>query len=85
MKPRRTPHSNKVFRLDGGNEDNDLWVEATTSEQGPCIRSVWELTDEERAKVAAGENVYLVVWGTVTPPVAIGVTDDPLGAKADAA
>jgi hypothetical protein len=79
MNPRRTPNSNCVFRLPGGTEDNDLWVEQTTSEQGPCIRSVWQLSDEERARVAAGENVYLVVWGTGTPPVALGVTDDPLG------
>lgn len=85
MKPRRTPHSNQVFTLPGGNEDNDLWVERTTSEQGPCIRSVWELSDDERHRVAAGENVYLVVWGTGTPPVALGVTDEPLGARADAA
>lgn len=79
MKPRRTPHSNQVFRLEGGTEDNDLWVEQTTSEQGPCIRSVWELTEDERDKVINGGNVYLVVWGTGTPPVAMGVTDEELG------
>lgn len=80
MKPRRTHHSNQVFRLPGGTEDNDLWVERTTSEADPCLRSVWEPTDDERRRIAAGENVYLVVWGTGTPPVAMGVTDDPLGA-----
>ena len=26
MKARRTIHSNHVFSLQGGNEDNDLWV-----------------------------------------------------------
>jgi hypothetical protein len=82
VKPRRTPHSNQVFRLVGGNEDNDLWVEQTTSEQGACLRSVWQLTDDERARVAAGENVYLIVWGTGTPPVALGVTAEPLGVGA---
>lgn len=84
MNPRRTPRSNQVFRLDGGNEDNDLWVECATSVQGPTLRSVWELTDDERQRVAAGANVYLVVWGTGTPPVAMGVTSEPLGAKATA-
>lgn len=84
MKPRRTPRSNQVFTLPGGTEDNDLWVERTTSEQGPCIRSVWELTARERADIADGANVYLIVWGTGTPPVALGVTDDPLGASTDA-
>lgn len=80
MRPRRTHRSNQVFRLQGGTEDNDLWVELTTSDEGPCIRSVWELTDDERRRVAEGENVYLVTWGRGTPPVALGVTDDPLGA-----
>ena len=79
MKPRRTPHSNAVFQLEGGTEDNDLWVERTTSEQGPCLRSVWELTPEERRAVMDGANVYLITWGNVTPPVALGITDDELG------
>lgn len=81
MKPRRTHFSNFTFVLDGGTEDNDLWVEATTSDQGPCLKSVWEPTDEEREKIAKGENVYLVVWGEGHPPVALGVTDEPLGKK----
>lgn len=80
MKPRRTHHSNGVFRLSGGTEDNDLWVEKTDSDNGACIRSVWEPTAEERGRIAAGENVYMVVWGDWHPPVAMGVTDDPLGA-----
>lgn len=81
MKPRRTPNSNSVFHLQGGTEDNDLWVERTEDSEGePVLRSVWKLTDEERARVAAGENIYLVVWGTGTPPVNLGVTDEPIGA-----
>lgn len=85
MKPRRTPNSNQVFRLEGGNEDNDLWVERTDSDHGTCLRSVWELTRSERRRIALGENVYLIVWGAGTPPVAMGVTDDPLGAAPKAA
>jgi hypothetical protein len=80
MRPRRTHFSNTVFRLEGGNEDNDLWVERSNSEEGPTIRSVWEPTDDERRRIAEGENIYLVVWGTGTPPVALGVIDEPLGA-----
>lgn len=81
MKARRTPSSNQVFRLEGGTEDNDLWVEVAVSDQGPCLRSVWELTPKEREQVAAGANVYLLTWGAGTPPVALGVTDEPLGAR----
>lgn len=79
MRPRRTPYSNQVFRLAGGTEDNDLWVERTTSAGEPIIRSVWELDADERRKVAEGHNIYLIVWGNGTPPVALGVTDDELG------
>jgi len=77
MKPRRTHYSNKVYSLAGGTEDNDLWVEQNL-EQG-TTRSVWELTDEERKQVAEGQNIYLTCWGAQVP-VALGVTDDELGA-----
>lgn len=76
MKPRRTHYSNRVYALAGGTEDNDLWVEE--DEEGGTIRSVWELTDEERKLVAEGQNIYLVCWGAQVP-VALGVTDDKLG------
>lgn len=45
MNPRRTHESNFVFRLEGGTEDNDLWVHRGLDEdQIPVICSVWELT-----------------------------------------
>ena len=75
MKPRRTPSSNKVFRLVGGTEDNDLWVRQ--DEQG--IASVWELDDDERAAVALGANIELMVFGAGTPPVSLAVTTELLG------
>lgn len=83
MKPRRTHRSTNVFVLEGGNEDNDLWVmETFDSEQPqtPVTLSVWEPTDAERARIAAGENIELAVWGG-QPPVALQVTDAPLGKK----
>ena len=74
MKPRRTPTADTVFRLHGGNEDNDLWVEMTADPVGhPVILSAWELTDAERSAVAAGGMVELMVWGTGTPPVSLTV------------
>lgn len=80
MKPRRTHRSDTVFRLPGGTEDNDLWVERRVDESNfPVLESVWEPTDEERAAIAEGQNVYLLVWGGGHPPVALGVTDVPLG------
>jgi hypothetical protein len=81
MKPRRTHDSNRVYRLAGGNEDNDLWVMETFDSENPAtpvVLSVWEPTDVERARIAAGDNVELAVWGG-QPPVAMHVTDVPLG------
>jgi hypothetical protein len=81
MKPRRTHDSNSVYRLVGGTEDNDLWTTVTFDSERPevpVVLSVWEPTDEERARIAAGENIQLAVWGG-QPPVAVQVTDTPLG------
>jgi hypothetical protein len=46
-----------------------------------CLRSVWELNESDRRAIAAGANVSLIVWGTGTPPVALGLTDEPVGAR----
>ena len=37
------------------------------------LYSVWKLSDEERARVAAGDPVVLGVWADKTPPVFVGV------------
>lgn len=80
MNPRRTVLSNDVFRLEGGNEDNDLWVTTDEDDDGtPIVRSTWVPTDKERAAIAAGQNIELVVWGGGHPPVALRLTDVPLG------
>lgn len=74
MIQRKTPSSNKVFELAGGNEDNFLFVEAHLDQNDrPVITSVWEPDEEERALLAAGGTVELHVWGTGTPPVALSV------------
>lgn len=82
MKPRRTVASNHVLRLAGGTEDNDLWCTvgpANAEEPIPVICSTWELTAEEREKIAAGENIELIVYGTAHPPVMLRCTNVPIG------
>jgi hypothetical protein len=80
VKPRRTHESNFTYVLPGGTEDNDLWVQrALDADDRPVICSVWEPTEAERAAIARGENVELIVWGVTTPPVAMRTTDVPLG------
>jgi len=83
MMPRRTPSSNVVFRLPGGNEDNDLWVKCDQIDGQPTIQSTWVLTDEERSAIARGDNVELIVWGEQQPPVCVRTTDEPIGRKGD--
>jgi hypothetical protein len=86
MKPRRTHSSNAVLKLPGGTEDNDLWIEATHNSEDPAepvLVSVWELAPEERELIAAGANIELAVHGSAHPPVAMGVTDIPLGKPPD--
>jgi rhodanese-related sulfurtransferase len=80
VKPRRTHESNAVFELAGGNEDNALWLRrAVTEDNEAVLVSVWEPDETERARIAAGENIELIVWGTGTPPCTVGITDVPLG------
>lgn len=84
VRPRRTPSANKVFRLPGGTEDNDLWV--TVDEDGDgevVIGSTWELDDDERKAIADGANIRLLVWGQGHPPVAVFTTTEPLGKGSD--
>lgn len=82
LRPRRTHLSNRVYRLPGGTEDNDLWTRVTETEDGsPVICSTFVLTDEQRKRVAAGENVELIIWGNAQPPVALRLDDTPLGKK----
>lgn len=84
MKPRRTHVADGVLRLPGGTEDNDLWFQHCQDATGNHIySSVWEPTDEERAAIANGANVELLVWGTRHPPVAVATSEVPLG-KPDA-
>jgi len=80
MKARRTHESNTVFGLQGGNEDNDLWVRVQADRRGRVtLSSVWEPTPEERQRIAAGENIELTIFGSAHPPVIVGLSDVELG------
>lgn len=83
VRGRRTVHSEYVFKLVGGNEDNDLWVYDMSDgiTDIPVVCSVWVPTEEERERIAAGENIRLMIWGKPIPPVAMDLTDEPLGKR----
>lgn len=85
MKPRRTEFSTRVLGLQGGTEDNDLWITDTETESGyPVIYSVWEPTEAERKAIADGENIRVVVFATNTYPLNVDLTDEALGKPKDA-
>lgn len=76
LRPRRTWASNQVFRLPGGNEDNDLWVHVDDDR----LVSTWVPTDEQRQAILDGANIDLHVWGAGMPPVALTLNSrTPLG------
>jgi hypothetical protein len=83
VKARRTHRSNRVFRLPGGTEDNDLWVEECEDDGRPVLSSTWEPTPEEREAIANGANIELLIWGKAQPPVFVGTTTVPLGKSPD--
>lgn len=84
MKPRRTHNTNRVATLPGGTEDNDLWFYiGRDTRDNNLICTVWEPSDEERERIANGENIRLDVWVSPQsiPPIRMAVTDEPIGKK----
>lgn len=80
LKPRRTHRSTKVWRLPGGTEDNDLWVEERVAEGDvPVQASTFVPTEKQRSRIAAGENIEVLIWGSGQPPIAVVLSDIPIG------
>lgn len=73
MRPRKTPDSNTVYTLPGGNEDNDLWSEKGQNEETgeQYVVSEWDFTPAEREAIAVGGRVQLVIHSGVVPPVSM--------------
>jgi hypothetical protein len=83
LRPRRFFSANKVWRLEGGNEDNDLWamnhtVDDAVCGEAPAVTSVFVPSDSQREEIAGGANIALTVIGG-QPPVMLRLTDEPIG------
>jgi hypothetical protein len=77
--PSAFPEANAVLRRPEGMteaECGDLHVHRT----GEAFISMWTPTPEERAAIAAGAPIYLWVFGSGHPPVAVE-TFNPFKAK----
>lgn len=70
MRPVRTPETNLVYSLPGGNEDNDLFCHRV--EEG-LVYSDWQLESNERVLIAAGARIRLTIETEPIPPVQLGV------------
>lgn len=51
-----------------------LPVECADVNGTPVLYSVWELSDHERAVIAAGGNIKLGILGGGMPPVTVGIS-----------
>lgn len=74
--------------MEGGTEDNDLWAHFVPQEaKGHLVvnvlATVWVPTDEERARIAAGSNIRLLMMARRPQPVEMDLTDEPIGKKPD--
>lgn len=80
MQAKRTQFTDKVLKLPGGTEDNDLWYYAMQAAEAQgvsvVICTVWVPTQAERERIAKGENIRLIVWGVRHPPVSMDLTDE---------
>jgi hypothetical protein len=70
MKPVRTEHSNLVYR---GPTPEIMDLHCQRLERGR-IRSVWYLSPDERAVIAAGGNIELDIFNEPIPPTQLSVT-----------
>jgi hypothetical protein len=79
VRARRTHFTDTVIRLPGGTEDNDLWVYRLPVGGNLTTCSVWVPNEVERKLIAAGENIRLIIWAQKIPPVALDLTNEPIG------
>lgn len=68
MRPVKTPETNVIYTLPGGNEDN--FLHACRVDAGH-IYSDWELKPNERALIRAGARLRLTILTEPIPPVAL--------------
>lgn len=54
-----------------------LGLPVAVDASGPTITSCWMLDAEDLAALSAGGRVYVTVWGTTQPPIAMTVRREP--------
>lgn len=74
LRPVRHEHSNIIMLAPPGTAISDLHAELVADEdRNPIVLSTWELTAEQRQRVAEGAQVTLMIWEYPMPPVALAI------------
>jgi hypothetical protein len=76
MESRKTNSCNFIWKLPGGDERNNLHGYHGADDRGNkvCV-GVFIPTPEERAQIAAGGNIGVVIWGETVPPMGVIVDE----------
>ncbi len=75
MRPTKFPEANSVLQPPKGMNE-DQCVPLYAHRDGRWVISRWELSDEDRARIAAGGPIWLLIMGVTMPPAAVS-TESP--------
>lgn len=75
LQPFKTPHSNIVLHAPPGQEEevNDLDIELAFEDRSIHSVSAWDLTEDQRAMIAAGAHLSMAVGIHPIPPLSLQV------------
>lgn len=72
------PVAPRIVGLEEEHIDGDRFkmitvARATTADDKPCIVTRWRLTPEERAAIAAGDDLFIHIVGVQLQPIGVNV------------
>lgn len=77
LKPINTIHTTHVLKspIDWDEDLQGECIDLPSFYEDGAYYSVWELTDADRAVIAAGGNIQLGVYGRSHPPVSVNIIE----------
>lgn len=74
LQPMKTPHSNSVLKGPPDTDVGNLDCELGPDDDGHMVTaSAWNLTQDQRNRIAAGAHLRMSVWQHPIPPLALAV------------
>lgn len=74
MRGSKFPQATRALRAPKGQNEDDC-VPLYVYQDGELVISRWELDDDDRARIAAGGPIWLLVRGVTMPPSAMTTVD----------